>query len=39
MLARLRRDLLDARISASLPGQGQPGNIGDQDLTCDTIAA
>jgi hypothetical protein len=39
MAARLRRDLHDARISASLPGQGQPGKIGDQDLTCDTIAA
>ena len=39
MAARLRRDLHDARISASLPGQEQPGNIGNQDLTCDTIAA
>jgi hypothetical protein len=39
MAARLRRDLHDARISANLPGQGQPSKIGDQDLTCGTIAA
>jgi hypothetical protein len=37
--ARLRRDLHAARISVTLPGQGQPGQIGDHDLTCDTIAA
>ena len=39
MLARLRRDLLKARISATLPGQGQPGQTSDHGLTCDTIAA
>jgi hypothetical protein len=39
MAARLRRDLHDARISANLPGQGQPGKIEDRDMTCDTIAA
>ena len=39
MAARLRRDLHDARISASQPGRGQPGKIDGHDLTCDTIAA
>ncbi len=39
MAARLRRDLHDARISASRPGQGQPGKTGDREMTCDIIAA
>jgi hypothetical protein len=39
MAARLRRDLRDARISASLPRQGQPGTIDDPYMTCDAIAA
>ncbi len=39
MAARLRRDLHDARISVNLPGQGQPGQIDDRDMTCEAIAA
>ena len=39
MAARLRRDLHDARISGNRPRQGQPGQIGDHGVTCDTIAA
>jgi len=39
MAARLRRDLHDARISVTLPGQGQPGQIDDRDMTCEAIAA
>jgi hypothetical protein len=39
MAARLRRDLHQARITANLPGQRQPGKIGDHGLTCAAIAA
>ena len=39
MLARLRRELHQARFSGTFPGQGQPGQIGNHTLTCDAIAA
>ena len=39
MLARLRRELLAARISATLTGQDHPSQIDDDALTCNTIAA
>ncbi len=39
MLARLRRDFLNARISAIGPGPGQPEQIGTEPWTCDTAAA
>jgi hypothetical protein len=39
MLARLRRQLREARISGTLPGQSHLSQIDDHALTCDTIAA
>jgi hypothetical protein len=39
MLARLRRELREARISGTLPGQSHLSQIDDHALTCDTIAA
>ena len=39
MLARLRRELLAARFSGTIPGQGHPSQIDDYALTCNTIAA
>jgi hypothetical protein len=39
MLARLRRELREARISGTLAGQSHLSQIDDRSLTCDTIAA
>lgn len=39
MLARLRRELGEARISATCPGQDHLSQIDDDVLTCDTMAA
>jgi hypothetical protein len=39
MLARLRRELREARISGTLPGKSHLSQIDDRALTCDTIAA
>jgi hypothetical protein len=39
MLARLRREFLTARFSATRPGQDQPGQIDDYAWTCDASAA
>lgn len=39
MLARLRREFLNARISAIGPGPGQPEQIDTEPWTCDTAAA